>query len=132
MCAREREREVVCVCVCVRTCMHARAHVKSGWVGVRVKSGCVVQVCVNVSVWWWQRSRINASGSRVILCTGQSAHTGSDVGEGEVPGGPHHLARWQAHHSAGRGKTALQLSDTDLKQTEAQSAHAESANKGVN
>ena len=128
MCAREREREREVVCV--RTRMHARAHVKSG--GVGVKSVCVVQVCVNVSVWWWQRSYINACGSRVILCTGQSAHTGSDVGEGEVPGGPHHLARWQAHHSAGRGKTALQLSDTDLKQTEAQSTHAESANKGVN
>ena len=105
--------------------MHARACVKSG--GVGMKSVCVVQVCVNVSVWWWQRSCIS-----VILCTGQSAHTGSDVGEGEVPGGPHHLARWQAHHSPGRGKTALQLSDTDLKQTKAQSTHAESANKGVN
>ena len=43
------------------------------------------------------------------VCAGQYEDSGADVGEGEVPGGPHHLARRQAHHSAGRGETPRQL-----------------------
>lgn len=39
----------------------------------------------------------------VMLYPGLAAYSGPDVGEGEITGGSHHLARRQEDHPVGRG-----------------------------